>query len=306
MKLKQQIYRIHVVGCSPRSGTTLMTEILYNCFEIDMYNGFESNISVCPPHSGNIFLTKSPKDIVIVKDILNAMKNLYVIYLVRDPRDVIVSKHPWDKDRYWSSLKFWKLFTPFGRALRDHRRFITVRYEDLVQNPGYVNELIKERMPFLQSKAPFSNFHKIANPSAHSLDALGGLRPISEGSIGNWRNHKERVLGQILKHGPISEDLIEYGYETDNSWERELTGIQPDLKVSHPSAFDSQAFITKKLRWNKLRALRMYIGHSTLLLKLKSLFTVKNHTPAPFGTTGNNTMDSLVYSGERVTAKTSG
>ncbi len=84
-----------------------MYEIMYNCFDIDIYTGHEDRIAAWPPRDGNVFLTKSPKDIVLVKDFMDWMKNLYVIYMVRDPRDIIVSKHPWDKERYWSSLKFW-------------------------------------------------------------------------------------------------------------------------------------------------------------------------------------------------------
>ena len=266
------MYRIHVVGCSPRSGTTLMTEIMYNCFDIDVYSGKEQRIATWPPRNGNVFLTKSPKDIVVVKDLIEKVKNLYVIYMLRDPRDVIVSKHPWDKDRYWSSLKFWKLFTPFGKALKDHPRFITVRYEDLVSDPDRVNDLIRKKMPFLNQKESFSNFHLKAQPTDFASNALGGLRPVSEGSIGNWRNHKERVAGQIHKHGPITADLIEYGYEVDPGWEKELANVAPDLKESHPSVFDSPEFISKKQRKNKWRALEMYISHSNWWLKLKSIF----------------------------------
>jgi hypothetical protein len=265
------MYRIHIVGCSPRSGTTLMAEMMYNCFNIDLYSGKEDRIGTLPFGDGNVFLTKSPKDIVIVDDVLKYMKKIYVIYMLRDPRDVISSKHPSDNKRYWSSLKFWKLFTPFGHKLCNHPRFITVRYEDLVQDPDHIQKIIQERMPFLKSKELFSNFHKSANPSPEYKESLRGLRPVNTDTIGNWRNHKGRVLGQIKKHGSITDDLIRYGYEKDSSWERELEGVDPNLKSSHPSAFSSSEFIAQKRKWNKLRALRISIGHSKPILAMISL-----------------------------------
>lgn len=260
------MFRIHIVGCSPRSGTTLMAEMMFNCFEIDLYTGREDRIGALPTGKGNIFLTKSPKDVVIVDDVLRYMKKMYVIYMLRDPRDVISSKHPSDNKRYWSSLRSWQLYAPYGQQLADHPRFITVRYEDLVQDPDAIQKMIKERIPFLQQKELFSNFHTKATPTAEYRESMRGLRPVNTDTIGNWRNHKERVLGQIKKHGPITDDLIRYGYEKDNAWEQELQGIKPSYKSSHPTAFASSKFILQKRRWNKLRALRISIGHSKPIL----------------------------------------
>ena len=69
-------------------------------------------------------------------------------------------------------------------------------------------------MPFLKMRSRFSEFHKLASPSLPSLVALGGLRPITTESIGNWRHHLPRLAGQLLIHGPISQDLIDFGYES--------------------------------------------------------------------------------------------
>ena len=42
-----------------------------------------------------------------------------------------------------------------------------------------------------------------------------------------------RVAGQIAIHGSISEDLIAFGYESDESWLAALKGVPPDLTPSH-------------------------------------------------------------------------
>ena len=217
--------RIHIVGASPRTGTTLMAEAMIACFNIDLYIDHENRISAKPPRGGNIFLTKDPQDIVIARPLLKIWPDLYIIYMIRDPRDIITSKHPKDPDRYWTHLKFWKICTPYGRKLKDHPHFITIRYEDLVRDPDGTQGLLIERMPFLVKEAAFSRFHEVSAPSPGSVLALRKVRPISSASAGRWQNHLPRVVGQLLQHGPITKELIEFGYETDDSWLEELEGL---------------------------------------------------------------------------------
>ena len=265
------MYRIHIVGCGPRTGTTLLTELMTNSFEIDLYTDHEDRIAKAPPRKGKVFLTKSPKDIVVVKPILSCVKKLYVIFMLRDPRDAIVSMHGSDRARYWSNLLYWKNYIPFADEIQNHPRFLSVKYEDLASNPNTVQKTIEGFMPFLQSKNNFSDFHGVSKPSADSVLAMGAVRPISDKSIGNWRNHKPRVLGQIQKYGSISEDLISYGYEQDNSWELDLVGVDPDLRPSHESDFYKKEFISKKLRFKYLRAFRVWFYQSWLILNFLEL-----------------------------------
>lgn len=224
--------RIHVVGVSPRSGTTLLAECMITCFEIDAFEKHESPICA---HRRDVavYLTKKPDDIHVVGPRLRIDRNLHVIALMRDPRDIVVSKHHQDPDVYWAPLRIWKSRIGIVRRLSHQKRFMLIRYEDLVREPDAVQESLTVRMPFLEKKAPFSAFHALATPSRKSLDALGGLRAINPESIGNWRNHLPRLKGQISIHGSISEDLIEFGYEQNTAWLSLLESVEPDLSPSH-------------------------------------------------------------------------
>lgn len=240
--------RIHIIGCGPRSGTTLMEEMMIACFEIDLYSEHEDSIYTLPDRDGNIFLTKRPRDVSVAGPMLRIMRNLYVIYMLRDPRDMITSKHWQDPDRYWAGLRFWKSYTPDARRLQGHPRFITVRYEDLVTRPDEVQAYLMQRMPFLRKRAPFSHYHEAAKPSKKSLDALRGVRPVTAASVGNWRKHLPRVAGQLQKHGPITRDLIEYGYEPNDAWLNELKGVTPDLSESHWPEYSTKAGLKRRMR----------------------------------------------------------
>lgn len=256
--------RLHIVGAGPRTGTTLMAEAMIACFEIDVYTDHEDRIYAQPPHDGKIFLTKAPEDILVVSPLLRVLSNLYVIYMLRDPRDTITSKHRKNPDRYWASLWFWHTYTTFGRKLQEHPRFITIRYEDLVGDPDGTQRILMERMPFLIKKVTFSRFHEVTDPSAASEKALGGVRSISPASIGNWRNHLPRVAGQLRLHKPITQDLIEFGYENDDLWLRELDKVDPDIRESHWPEYYTKVELT---RWQ----LKSYMQVIKQIIKVQLL-----------------------------------
>lgn len=239
------------------------------CFEIDLFTEHEDSIYELPPRKCNIYLTKRPSDILKIGSVMEAMSSLYVIYMVRDPRDMVVSRHNRDPSRYWSGLRFWRTNTPFGQALATHPRFITVRYEDLVNNPNQVQVLLMERFPFLRKKADFSRYHEFARPSKRSLEALREVRPISSSSIGNWRNHLPRLAGQLQQYGSITDDLIFYGYEKDTGWEQVLAGIEPDLSPSFwPESFQPGSTGSIE-RFAKLKAIYVALAHSRFYPFLK-------------------------------------
>lgn len=254
--------RIHVVGCGPRSGTTLITEMLIACFEIDLHTYHENSIFTWPWHWGHVFVTKKPRDVILVEEVLASMQNLHVIFMLRDPRDMIVSRHGRTPDKYWCGLEFWKAYKPFADRLRMHPRFITVRYEDLVTQPDTIQKQLMEQMPFLRKKTLFSQFNELAQPSKASELALGGTRTVSTDSIGNWRNHLPRVAGQIRIHGSLTKDLIDFGYEKDALWEQELQGIEPDMTPSHWPEFFSERTVEKWQKGLKWKARLIRLGHT--------------------------------------------
>lgn len=229
--------RIHIVGFSPRSGTTLMTEAMKTCFSIDCYASHEKRLFSRPEQNCDIFLTKLPGDIMIVAPSLRVDPDLYIICLIRDPRDVICSKHKKDPEHYWAGLKFWKLHSREFDKLAQHPRFIPIKYESFVSEPDTIQATIEKKMPFLEKTAPFSQYHEISSISEGSEQALGNVRPIKPASVGKWRDHKARVAGQLQLHGDITRYLIEFGYEKNDEWLKELEDIDPDLKPSHSSEF---------------------------------------------------------------------
>jgi hypothetical protein len=201
------------------------------CFGIDGHEAHESPIARLRAGK-RVYLTKRPGDLQAVQPRLSVDSHFHVICLMRDPRDVVVSRHGKARDKYWVPLRVWKQRLPVLRRLTRHARFTVIKYEDLVRHPDAVQRQLMDRLPFLRAVHPFSEFHGAAAPSAASLTALGSLRPFDEASIGGWHRHLPRVKGQLAQHGPIADELIEFGYEKNADWLRELDDVVPDLSPS--------------------------------------------------------------------------
>jgi hypothetical protein len=205
-----------------------MAELMVNAFRVDGFAEHEVRIFNRPLGTHRFVVTKHPLDVVNVRPMLWRWPWLWVICMVRDPRDVVVSRHGRVPDTYYVGLNEWKERYPAARRLRSHPRVTLVRYEDLVSDPDAVQMHLMRWMPSLEKVAAFSEYHLRAKPSEKSSLALGGVRPVSAASVGRWREHKSRLVTQMQRHGSIARDLVELGYEADGSWLGELAGVEPD------------------------------------------------------------------------------
>lgn len=262
--------RIHITSYGPRTGTTLMMEMMIACFDIDLFHEHENTVFKKPRHSAKVYLTKSPAELRKADIMLRVMPNMYVIFMLRDPRDTVVSKHNIEPERYWSNLRFWKSFVSvncFAR-LQKHPRFIMVRYEDLVTEPDRIQRELIKRMPFLRKTADFSNYHKTCRPSKKSVTALNGVRAPSTESVGKWRQHIPRIAGQVARHGSIVEELIAFGYEKDDAWLKHLEGVEPDTSQGY--LLDVIPESRKRRRtWLLPRAVWAAINHYEFMIRAR-------------------------------------
>ena len=222
------VRRIHLVGCSPRSGTTLLHELMITCFDLAAGAPHEMSLYDRPPGMVRDYCTKAPSDMVHLTRLLPWDRNLYGIYVGRDPRDVIVSRHGRYPDRFWVDYEGWQRNERLRARFGDHPRLLSITYEALVSDPDAMQARIAARFGFLKQLHPFSAYAEVAAPSEASLAALRGVRKISTASIGAWRREKPRVKAQLEIHPEMPLDLIRHGYERDEAWVAELEGVEPD------------------------------------------------------------------------------
>jgi len=247
---------LHIVACSPRSGTTLLHEAMVTCFKVDKHYDHEIRFNLVSADDKQLLITKRPKDVMYMPAVIDD-PNLYVIYVLRDPRDVIVSRHGKNKEIYYSNIRLWREMHGYAASLFGHERFLTVRYEKFVSDPDAVQEEIMAKFPWLQRRHNFSRYHEYAEVSEKSKLAMHDVRAIAPTSVGVWKNHLGRVKGQQSIHGSLTPDLIECGYELDDAWERALDTVVADNSRSrYPEKVYFWSRISQHI--NALRKVTMY------------------------------------------------
>ena len=162
------IERIHVIGCA-RSGTTLL-QLAMACFSGVVLAEDESSPS--HPFLGErarlamklgwrrgrkFYITKRDSGWYFPKhrDALQAVtraENIGLILMVRDPRDVMLSRHVGSKmgppeDAYVTPQRWYESILAgqhIFEVLADHPRKLVLRYEDLVNAPAEAERRLSE------------------------------------------------------------------------------------------------------------------------------------------------------------------
>ncbi len=247
---------LHIVACSPRSGTTLLHEAMVTCFKVDKHYDHEVRFNLVVAEDGQIVVTKRPKDTMYMPGVIDD-PDLFVVYVMRDPRDVIVSRHGKNKEMYYANIRLWRELQGYARQITEHDRFLQVGYEEFVSNPDAVQDQIAAKFPWLQKLHKFSEYHEHADVSEKSKLAMNDVRPIAPTSVGKWKNNLGRIKGQQITHGSLTQDLIECGYETSSEWEQVLDGVEPDFSRSrYPEKVYFWSRISQRI--NALRKVAQY------------------------------------------------
>ena len=222
---------IHIVSCSPRSGTTLFQEVMTTCFDVQLSYPSEKSIFRTEMIDDGVTVTKHPEEVFYMKYLLAIEPRLHVVYLSRDPRDVVSSVHKGSlSNGYFTNIKKWMEYQQEFEKIKGHPRVVEVKYNEFVSQPDKVQQQLVKTYPFLIKKQSFSSYHKSASPSEASLVAMNDLRPISTKSLGSWKKNLPRIKQQLSVCPALTDILVKYGYEDNKDWLKDLDGVTPDGK----------------------------------------------------------------------------
>lgn len=170
-------------------------------------------------------------------------KNIKVLFMIRDPRDIAVSHFKYvtniDKDHkshhFFNDLpndkiRLMKVITgekgfvePINTVLEDYlpwlskKGCLTIKFENLIGQKGGGDaelqlQLVKEIADFLEITLKNNQLNKIID-KIYSLNSP----TFSTGQIGKWREYFTDSHIQEFKNS-TSDMLFKYGYEKDNNW----------------------------------------------------------------------------------------
>ena len=100
---------IHITSSGPRTGTTLLAELMVNCFNISLFSNDEEPISKSyfPFDKYSFSLTKEPTISFGYNYLCRLNQSLRIIHMIRDPRDMACSFHGKDLSQYYCDVSPW-------------------------------------------------------------------------------------------------------------------------------------------------------------------------------------------------------
>ncbi len=216
--------RIIICG-SPRSGTTLMNELMRSYYGTYVMNREERALRFPYLVSNKKYVvTKHPLDFNFFSRFIETFNRPLFLFMLRDPRDVIISKHFKNKDHYLVNFPLWKKAVTAYENL-DYDNIVLVKYENLITDPLSIQKKITAKLG-LELKNDFKDFFNNVDKGHQDIKSLGGIRPIDSSNLGKYKNpeHSQRIREQITSFPEMSDYLIKYGYESSKHWETTFTG----------------------------------------------------------------------------------
>lgn len=225
-----------IIGGGARSGTTLLLSILSahpDIFalrkELGLFKyGKEVDGRFLPgrldrfytailrtriPREVNRWCEKTPNNIRYISRIDSFFQGKYrFIIIVRDGRDVILSKHPHDSDKYYHvEPEEWVHDVEEGMKYRDRENFLCIQYESLIDDFQNTMARVCDHLGIAMTDE-IANFYEHAtvrrNPAYFT-----GLEKMHNKSIGKWKNPENRDRVEELLNYPGAIDLLkEFGY----------------------------------------------------------------------------------------------
>jgi len=241
-------YKQLIVCGYPRSGTSLIYNMLSTSLEGFKFNKFEI-LSIYRIHRLGNIATKSPMDIFNINNLLDInihKKELIVIIMIRDIRDIITSKHPLFPDEYFIGYdhSWWPQDANFNewdydgegiKAIYDEINRLSgetnvkiIRYENLIAKPDEIQEELRKEFGLCFS-AKFSDFYKNQDRIAYSYkdktapknaNLVRENKKVDQTRKGKWKQkeHRQRIWEQFNRFPEMMNILISYGYEENENW----------------------------------------------------------------------------------------
>lgn len=215
----------YVLTGFPRAGTTMLYNMFrYACPDLHYYDR-ETSIRNA---NKRLVMTKRPKDVFECVKYSESPENRFIV-LIRDPRDVLTSKHAnsqglfkvsWDHSVKTNSSQGVVGKTnglqDYYKGICDVTNPVMIRYEDLVTDTDAIQKMLEKELS-LNFEKDFKDFWKQAPPK-RLTHQLNGLRPPDTNAIGRYKNFRSRIKSQIQDFPEILDVLIELGYEQNKDW----------------------------------------------------------------------------------------
>ena len=212
----------------PRAGTSLFYNMLYTTVQGYHFEAVEKSGQHNDWKENEV--RKFPLDILHYDKIKQQFPDIKFLVCIRDPRDLLCSKHWHFPDKFkisWNeaihskqkdgsmkmmNIGLYDVYKAIDNARND--KMFLIRFEDLINIP----DLLQIQFNHIFNYAgDFKDFHQKQLPVG-MIQQLNGVRPLDKSRIGTWKQYPERIKQQFTECPALFDILMDYGYETDREW----------------------------------------------------------------------------------------
>lgn len=281
-----------VISGFPRSGTTMFYNMIRSSLASKAFlpDKEMSALSTIGIYAENI-VTKRPLDILNIEEIdkkLGSIREITHIVLIRDPRDLVSSKHDSVPNQYFQGYDYQFFVRPgfksisgpginavanaINKAIDEKRRVIFVKYEDLIKDPDAVKNILESSLGF-SFKGSFTSFHKDNIPEDLKIQ-LNGVRSIKNQTKPAWTlgERYQRALQQLKQFPELEELAVNLGYPSTKEMKKShnLPNINHKIKRGTIVAFhtDDEIYTNEAARCRN-RLEHLGLSHDFTIVKKK-------------------------------------
>jgi len=223
-----------IIGGCGRSGTTLLLSIISAHPEIFV---FPKEIAVFSewhnekprldrfyryillnkiPDNKKRWCEKTPANVRYFDKILSYFNNnVKLIHIIRDGRDVMLSKHPKKPGEYWVSPERWLNDVKAGLQFKDHPNVFTLKYENLILN---YTEVVKNLCNFINENFTKELDDWYDNTMVKKNEAWNGkVKKLHSNSIAKYKKTSDKKrIKNIMSNEEVVNLLKKLNYEVEN------------------------------------------------------------------------------------------
>ena len=160
---------------------------------------------------GRIVIGKYPKRAHQLAE--SIADDLGIVFMMRDPRDVLISTHYLKPDQFWVEPARW---IAVAQAAIEHADQIhLVKFEELIREPDVVQNRLADCFG-MHMLCNFSECHThFDSTDTKNLRAMKGARPLDPTRIDNWRDGgaKQAYIESLLQENvQLREYQARFGY----------------------------------------------------------------------------------------------
>ena len=138
-------------------------------------------------------------------------EDIKLIHIVRDCRDVTLSRHPSKPDEYWVSPARWINDVKAGLEYQDHPQVLTIKYENLILN---YNETIEEICDFINEECTEELYSYLEHTNVKDNNAwYNGAQKLHSKSVEKWKKDKNKArVAEVMENAEVVELLKKLNY----------------------------------------------------------------------------------------------